>query len=156
MYWKKLKQWRNGLCEVCTKLFNSRYGYNKRSEDIEKLNKKLEEKKIHKEKLKNEYDELNTKSLEYKDKLNIFNAKKLNEEKISYQVQNLTTEIKKLKLDYDKLNHDKVNPFQELTEKTEEELNDLKTKMINYVKNIKHLELLRDACSENRSKTFYH
>ena len=132
-------------------MFNSRYGYNKRAEDIEKLNKKLEEKTLKKEILTNEYKELNEKSIDYKNQINIFNMKKLNEEKVSYQVQNLTAEIKKLKTDYDKLNNDKVNPFQELTEKTEEELNDLKTKMINYVKNIKHLELLRDACSENRS-----
>ena len=147
----KLKE---GLCSKCTELFNSRYEFNKKTEEIEQLNLNLNEKQQQIEKLTNALTKYNEDEEIVKDQLDQLNIKKNHQDKLIYKIQNLTNDIKKLKVEYDKLSNDKSNPFFELIEKTENELKQLKTQMINYVKDIKHLEILRDACSENGVKRF--
>jgi len=147
----KLKE---GLCVKCTELFNSRYEFNQKSEEIENLNITLSEKQQQIEKLTSALTKYNEDEETIKEELDQLNIKKNNQDKLIYKIQNLTNDIKKLKGEYDKLNNDKSNPFYELIEKTENELKQLKTQMINYVKDIKHLEILRDACSENGVKRF--
>lgn len=147
----KLKE---GLCVKCTELFNSKYEFNQKSEEIKNLNSTLSTKQQQIEKLTSALTKYNEDEETIKEELDQLNIKKNNQDKLIYKIQNLTNDIKKLKGEYDKLNNDKSNPFYELIEKTENELKQLKTQMINYVKDIKHLEILRDACSENGVKRF--
>lgn len=147
----KLKE---GLCVKCTELFNSRYHFEEKTNEIEQLNNNLNEKQTQIDKLTNALTKYTKDEEIYKEQLDQLNIKKNQQDTLLYKIQNLTNDIKKLKGEYDKLSNDKSNPFFELIEKTENELKQLKTHMINYVKDIKHLEILRDACSENGVKRF--
>lgn len=147
----KLKE---GLCEVCTQLFNSRYDYDNRINKINKLKTKLIEREQVKNNLEIELNDFNAELTFYKTELTNLQEKKIQKEKLSFTVQSLSAEIKKLKKDYDKLLNDKSNPFNELIDKTNIELNTLKTQLCNYEKDSKHLEILKEACSENGVKRF--
>ena len=150
----EINKLKDGLCKKCTALFNSRYQFEQKTDEINQLNLKLTDKEKQIDKVNNILTKYTSDEENYKEQLNELNIKKNQEDKLIYQIQTLTNEIKKLKGDYDKLSNDKSNPFNELIEKTENELKQLKTQMINYVKDIKHLEILRDACSENGVKRF--
>ena len=147
----KLKE---GLCETCTELFNSRYSFDEKTQRIEELSQELETKKQALTKLETALETYSENEESLKTQISELDGKKNKEEQLTYKVNLLTNEIKKLKVDYDKLTQNQSNPFQELMTKTESELETLKTQMIQYVKDSKHLELLRDACSENGVKRF--
>lgn len=150
----EIEKLKSGLCETCTELFNSRYGYTNKTAEIDEYNIELSDKSEKLSKLEIELEKYQDKEDEYKTQLNLLTAKKTDADRLSYKIQTLTADIKKLKTEYDKLSGEKSNPFKELMEKTELELNTLKTQMINYVKDIKHLEILRDACSETGVKRY--
>jgi DNA repair exonuclease SbcCD ATPase subunit len=147
---------KSGLCETCIEVINAlpNIGFNDNNEKITQLNENL---KVKNNKLKLVVDKLEI-DLEKEEtesaKLNLLQEKKLQENRITYKIQSLTDNIKKLKVEYDKLRNDQSNPFYELMTKTTQELESLKVQMIKYVKDIKHLEILRDACSENGVKRF--
>jgi DNA repair exonuclease SbcCD ATPase subunit len=147
----KLKE---GLCETCTELFNSRYSFDEKTQRIEELSQELNTKKQTLTKLETAIETYSENEESLKIQISELDGKKNKEEQLTYKVNLLTNEIKKLKVDYDKLTQNQSNPFQELMTKTESELETLKTQMIQYVKDSKHLELLRDACSENGVKRF--
>ena len=63
-------------------------------------------------------------------------------------------EIKNLKASYEDIKERSNNPFEELINKTKETLKSLKERLIEFNKNTMHLEILRDACSENGVKRF--
>ena len=150
----EIKKLKAGLCETCTELFNSRYEFDKKTQEIESLNAELEVKNGNLEKLNTALETYQTEEETVSTQLSDLSAKKHEEDRLIYKVQMLTDDIKKLKVEYDKLSNDASNPFKELLEKSQDELSQLKTQMINYVNNSKHLELLRDACSENGVKRF--
>ena len=129
-------------------------GLNNKSAEVIDLQEKLREKNDLLTNANEKIDARETKLNSLQDKINALNKQKIEEEKITYKIQNLTKDIKKLKVEYDKLSNETSNPFGELMNQTKIELDKLKSQMINYVKDIKHLELLRDACSENGVKRF--
>ena len=129
-------------------------GLNNKSAEVSDLQEKLREKNDLLTNATEKIDARETKLNSLHDKIIALNKKKIEEEKITYKIQNLTNDIKKLKVEYDKLSNETSNPFGELMNQTKIELDKLKSQMINYVKDIKHLELLRDACSENGVKRF--
>jgi DNA repair exonuclease SbcCD ATPase subunit len=129
-------------------------GYIDKQNEIDELNTLLVEKSEKFQKVDTAITKYETDEETLKNEINLLNNTKTQYDKYSYKIQSLTNEIKKLKLEYDKLIHGSSNPFSELMEKTEFELETLKTQMIKYVKDIKHLEILRDACSENGVKRF--
>ena len=129
-------------------------GYVDKQNEIDELNTLLVEKSEKFQKVDTAINKYETDEEILKNEINSLNNTKIKYDKYSYKIQSLTNEIKKLKLEYDKLIHGTSNPFSELMEKTEFELETLKTQMIKYVKDIKHLEILRDACSENGVKRF--
>jgi DNA repair exonuclease SbcCD ATPase subunit len=129
-------------------------GLNNKSAEVIDLQEKLREKNDLLTNATEKIDARETKLNSLHNKINALNKQKLEEEKITYKIQNLTNDIKKLKVEYDKLSNETSNPFGELMNQTKIELDKLKSQMINYVKDIKHLELLRDACSENGVKRF--
>ena len=145
---------KDGLCIKCTELFNSRYEFNKKTEEIEQLNNILIGKEQQIEKLTKALTKYTEDEEIYKEQLDQLNIKKAKQDNLIYKIQVLANDIKKLKGEYNKISNNKSNPFFELIEKTESELAQLKIQMINYVKEIKHLEILRDACSENGVKRF--
>ena len=150
----EIEKLKDGLCEVCTELFNSRYGFNEKEQEIASLDTTLSTKKIQFEKVQNIINEYIDKEDVLKQQIQEFSLKKNQVDKLEFTIFGLTNEIKKLKTEYDKLLADYSNPFTELIEKTSGELELLKSQMISYVKDVKHLELLRDACSENGVKRF--
>jgi DNA repair exonuclease SbcCD ATPase subunit len=129
-------------------------GYEEKQAEITELNLLLTEKSNKYEKVSVVLDTYETDEETLKTEITELNNTRTKYDTYSYKVQSLTAEIKKLRIEYDKLIHGTANPFRELMEKTEFELETLKTQMIKYVKDIKHLEILRDACSENGVKRF--
>lgn len=129
-------------------------GLNNKSAEVIDLQEKLREKNDLLTNANEKIEVRETKVNSLHDKIKTLNKQKIEEEKITYKIQNLTNDIKKLKVEYDKLSNETSNPFGELMNQTKIELDKLKSQMINYVKDIKHLELLRDACSENGVKRF--
>jgi DNA repair exonuclease SbcCD ATPase subunit len=151
---KEVETLKSGLCEVCTELFNSRYGYNEKEEEIKSLQTQLETKNTQLTKLQDVIKTYETREDELVKNLDEFNNTKHQIDKLEFTIKSITTEIKKLKTEYDSLITGEANPFKELIEKTQNELETLKIQMVSYVRDIKHLELLRDACSETGVKRF--
>ena len=143
-----------GLCQTCISVVNERYKYDSKKHEIENLNTSILTKVNQSKELKNELLNYNDQIHELNVKLSNLNKIKLDEERIIYTITHLKQDIKQLKNEYDNLTNDNSNPFGELINKTQMELETLKIQMLNYIKNIKHLEILKDACSENGVKRF--
>lgn len=129
-------------------------GYENKQAELNELNNLLAEKNKKLNKLITVLEKCEQNKDNLKAEISELTLNKNKFDSLTYKTQALTTEIKKLKLEYDKLINGTSNPFSELMEKTEYELETLKTQMVKYVKDIKHLEILRDACSENGVKRF--
>lgn len=129
-------------------------GYENKQAELNELNNLLAEKNEKLNKLITVLEKCEQNKDNLKAEISELTLNKNKFDSLTYKTQALTTEIKKLKLEYDKLINGTSNPFSELMEKTEYELETLKTQMVKYVKDIKHLEILRDACSENGVKRF--
>lgn len=150
----ELKKIKDGLCEKCKKLMDERYDLTHNVEVINNLKKNIEinEKIVNEKKkiiddLRIKYDKI---SDEYND--NILLIQKV--DKLSMSIKYISEEIKNLKNEYDNNKENNKNPFEDLLNETKEELKSLKLKLIEYNKNLKHLDILKDACSENGVKRF--
>ena len=143
---------KEGLCENCIKIVNQKYDFDKQVKSIEVLNSLITKDKnsiielnlthsnlVNKiEKLESEVDELK------------FNEKELY--KLNISLQSLTNEVKKDAVQYKSMKEQSNNPFTELLDQTKETLSKLKEKVFLYSKNVKHLEILKEVCSENGVK----
>ena len=150
----ELKKIKDGLCKKCKALMDERYDLshnietiNKLKNDIEVNEKSINEKKDSIDELRKNYDEL---SDEY-DK-NILLIQKA--DKLSMSIKYMVEEIKNLKAEYDNNKENNKNPFEDLLNDSNKQLASLKIKLIEYDKNLKHLDILKDACSENGVKRF--
>ena len=150
----ELKKIKDGLCEKCKALMDERYDLSHNVETINKLKKDIEnnesiinDKKTQLDSLRKEYDNI---SDEYDD--NILLIQKV--EKLSMSIKYISNEIKTLKAEYDNNKENNKNPFEELLNNAKAQLKSLKIKLIEYNKNLKHLDILKDACSENGVKRF--
>jgi hypothetical protein len=107
---------------------------------IDDLNNKLE---IENHKL----DEINS-------QIEINNINKTKKYKIETNINVLLNEINNLKSSFDEINNNSENPFASLLQNNKQALISLKERLIIYNKNLKHLEVLKDVCSETGVKKF--
>ena len=149
---EELSQIKNGLCEKCIKIMDQRYDFEKQIKTINALTNFIKVKNNNLIELENLYNNL----LEEKNELEIKNSKIKNSEnelyKFNISLQSLSEDIKKHTEKYKQMKNQSSNPFEELLNQTFNTLSDLKEKLILYSKNIKHMELLKDTCSETGVK----
>ena len=150
----ELKKIKDGLCEKCKTLMDERYDLSHNVETINNLKKNIESNEILITDKKNIIDNLRT---EY-DKIsdiydeNIILIQKV--DKLSMSIKYTSEEIKSLKAEYDNNKENNKNPYEELLSNEKKQLKSLKVKLIEYNKNLKHLDILKEACSENGVKRF--
>ena len=151
---KDLNNIKNGLCEKCKSVMDERYDLSKNTEMIKSLTdqiseneQKIEEFTTNIKTLKDEYSEL---KVQYENNQEII--QKI--DKLALSIKYMSNEIKNLKSEYDNHKDQNSNPFGELLEKAKDTLKELKEKLILYNKNFKHLEILKETCSENGVKKF--
>lgn len=150
----ELKKIKDGLCEKCKSLMDERYDLSHNVETINKLKKDIENNELTITEKKNIIDDLRA---EY-DKIsdiydeNIILIQKV--EKLSMSIKYISEDIKNLKSEYDNNKENNKNPYEELLSNSKKQLKSLKEKLIEYDKNLKHLDILKEACSENGVKKF--
>jgi DNA repair exonuclease SbcCD ATPase subunit len=144
---------KQGLCEACSLLIEEKMNFDKYMNLINELGTEINELENKTTNLKTTAETLELKKTELKENVELLNDINNNKVKIGYVIENLTKDILSLKSKYDELLVDK-NPFAELLNNLQVELNNLKSKLTTYDKNFKHLEILREACSENGIKRF--
>lgn len=151
---EELKSLKEGLCDDCKLLMDERYDLNKNVETINNLKDKLVE---NNEKISILKDSISNMEIEYERLSDEYHKNALiiqKVEKINTSIKFITAEIKNLKAEYDEHKKNEENPFEELLKNTKKTLKNLKIKLIEYNKNLKHLEILKDACSETGVKRF--
>ena len=151
---EELKNIKNGLCEKCKALMDERYDLEKNVETINNLKEMISKNDISIEEIKNN---INTLTIDYEKISEDYHQNALiiqKVEKLNTSIKFMTDEIKNLKAEYDESKKNEENPFEELLNKAKVDLKNLKQKLIDYNKNLKHLEILRDACSETGVKRF--
>ena len=151
---EELKKIKNGLCEKCKALMDERYDLNKNVETINNLKELISKNNVSIDEIK---DEVNNFNIDYEKIADEYHQNALiiqKVEKLNTSIKFITNEIKNLKAEYDENKKNEENPFKELLNKAKMDLKNLKQKLINYNKNLKHLEILRDACSETGVKRF--
>lgn len=143
---------KEGLCENCIKIVNQKYDFDKQVKSIEVLNSLIA-------KDKNSITELNSTHFNLINKIEKLESEvdklKSNEKdlyKLNVSLQSLTNEVKKEAAQYKSMKEQSNNPFAELLDQTKETLSKLKEKVFLYSKNVKHLDILKEVCSENGVK----
>ena len=149
---KELKGLYSGLCPKCTKMISEKYDFSSKEKEIEEseaqvkkadenigaLEKKLEEKKAEKRSIEEEIDKAS--------------AVQRKKEKLNDAVAFAKKELVSLKKRYDEISTKTENPFTSLLKKSEEALKSMKEKLVSMNKDSKHLEILKEVCSENGVK----
>ena len=149
-----LKEISSGLCEKCVKIMNERYNYEEKQKEIISAQELIKDNEIKILDIKNLIEE-KTKSLyEFRDKIEESRIIESEQNKLNISIDYTKREIKNLKASYEDIKDRSNNPFEELINKTKETLKSLKERLIEFNKNTMHLEILRDACSENGVKRF--
>lgn len=151
---KDLNNIKNGLCEKCKSVMDERYDLSKNTEMIKSLTEQISE---NEQKIKEFTTNIKTLKDEYSELKNQYeNNQELIQkiDKLSLSIKYISSDIKNLKSEYDNNKENDKNPFEELLEKAKYTLKELKEKLILYNKNFKHLEILKEACSENGVKKF--
>lgn len=143
-----------GLCEKCIKLINSRYDYDNKKKEIEDINVVIEQiiQKI--EKVNKVKDIKNNELIEINNKIKENDSLKNTKNKLELNIKFIESEINSLKKSYNEVKPGTVNPFESLLTESKNNLLQLKEQLVIFNKNIQHLEILRDACSENGIKKF--
>lgn len=149
-----LKEISSGLCEKCVKIMNERYNYEEKQKEIISAQELIKDNEIKILDIKNLIEE-KTKSLyEFRDRIEESRIIESEQNKLNISIDYTKREIKNLKASYEDIKERSNNPFEELINKTKETLKSLKERLIEFNKNTMHLEILRDACSENGVKRF--
>lgn len=149
-----LKEISSGLCEKCVKIMNERYNYEEKQKEIISAQELIKDNEIKILDIKNLIEE-KTKSLyEFRDRIEESRIIESEQNKLNISIDYTKREIKNLKASYEDIKERSNNPFEELINKTKETLKSLKGRLIEFNKNTMHLEILRDACSENGVKRF--
>jgi DNA repair exonuclease SbcCD ATPase subunit len=143
-----------GLCKDCVKIMNERYNYEEKQNDIVSAQEII---KDNEEKIK-EIKALILEKTEFlddlKSKIEYSRSIEAERNKLTIALEYSTREIKNLKISYEDIQKKSNNPFEELINKTKDTLKSLKRRLIEFNNNMLHLEVLRDACSENGVKRF--
>lgn len=151
---EELKKIKDGLCEDCTLLMDDRYDLAKNLETINNLKNNISDNDVSINKIKEDVNSLND---TYEQISNEYHKNALiiqKVEKLNTSIRFITDEIKNLKAEYDENKNNELNPFEDLLNNAKKSLKNLKSKLIEYNKNLKHLEILKDACSETGVKRF--
>lgn len=150
----ELQKISEGLCSKCVKVMNDRYDYTNKQNEILNAQAIIDKNEKIIENLK---EQINEKSKILRDiRIKIDNNQKIKSEydKLNISINYAKKEILNLKVQYDDSKLNTKNPFDELIVKTKKTLKEIKNRLLEFNKNILHLELLRDACSENGVKRF--
>ena len=149
----KMQKISEGLCPDCTKLINERYNYQENLDDIARCESDIVKYNEAIEKLNAIISNTKEKLSEIRKKQNEFDKKKREKDSIQFSIKSLKLEIKTLKEKLDAA-RDKTNPYEDLIKTMEKEKENAISQLNDYNKNIMHLEILKEACSENGIKKF--
>lgn len=149
----KMQKISEGLCPDCTKLINERYNYQENLDDIARCENDIVKYNEAIEKLNAIISNTKEKLSEIRKKQNEFDKKKREKDSIQFSIKSLKLEIKTLKEKLDAA-RDKTNPYEDLIKTMEKEKENAISQLNDYNKNIMHLEILKEACSENGIKKF--
>lgn len=143
---------KEGLCENCIKVVNQKYNFDKQVKSIEVLNDLIKKDNDIILNIDNKHLEVIDKIKKLENKIDILKANETELYKLKISLQSLSNETKKEVNHYKSIKEQANNPFADLLEQTKESLSKLKEKVLLYSKNVKHLEILKDVCSENGVK----
>ncbi len=143
---------KEGLCENCIKIVNQRYNFDKQVKSIEVLNDLIKKDNNVIIEIDNKHLELIDKIKKLEDEIDIIKSNENELYKLKVSLQSLSNETKNEVNHYKSMKEQTNNPFTELLDQTKESLSKLKEKVLLYSKNVKHLEILKDVCSENGVK----
>ncbi len=151
---EKMKMITEGLCESCTQLMNERYDYKENFDTIEqskiqitKCNAEIDELVIKGEELSKKVSELRKRQIE-------LNEQKSEKNDLVCTVKALKSELKSLKERYNEFQEESSNPYDDMIKSFEKDKNESIARLNEYLKNYKHLDILKEACSENGIKKF--
>ena len=150
----QIKAITSGLCEKCTALLQGRNSYDKWLKERDKCKEEIEKDRIIVEDLSSQMKSASEKRTQVFNELETVSKAKLDFADLKMKVKYAGSELKLLKKQYDDFDSSIENPFTELVEKAQEELKGMKDMLSNFLKNIKHLEILKEASSENGIKKF--
>lgn len=145
----KIKQ---GLCNSCKQLMDQRYNFSQKINQIQQLNKDIDDRTLKLNKLDIALQNCQNNKCLLQEKNGSYTTLTNNITKIDLSLKHTLEDIKKLNSEYQNLSKKQSNPFTQLLNKTAEELQDLKVRNIQYQKNIKHLDILKQVCSQNGVK----
>lgn len=143
---------KEGLCENCIKVVNQKYNFDKQVKSIEVLNDLIKKDNDIILNIDNKYLEVIDKIKKLENEIDILKTNETELYKLKISLQSLSNETKKEVNHYKSIKEQANNPFTDLLEQTKESLSKLKEKVLLYSKNVKHLEILKDVCSENGVK----
>ena len=143
---------KEGLCENCIKVVNQKYNFDKQVKSIEVLNDLIKKDNDIILNIDNKHLEVIDKIKKLENEIDILKANETELYKLKISLQSLSNETKKEVNHYKSIKEQANNPFTDLLEQTKESLSKLKEKVLLYSKNVKHLEILKDVCSENGVK----
>lgn len=151
---KEISGMTQGLCEKCTALINSRYDYKSKEDQLKDLNDLIAkiDAKLNKlnEDLQNKKDEM----ANLKEEIKIHEEEQRKKMNMEMSIDFAKKDLLQLKKQYDEAKANDENPFASLLEKAKTSFQSLKSKLLSFNKNMQHLEVLKEVCSENGIKKF--
>jgi ABC-type glutathione transport system ATPase component len=133
---------------------NERYKYEEKQKEIVLAQDIIKDNDIKIKEIKSLISEKSDILFGLKEKIEESRKIETEKNKLNVALEYSKREIKNLKISYEDIQQKSNNPFEELINKTKDTLKSLKRRLIDFNKNLLHLEVLRDACSENGVKRF--
>lgn len=145
---------KEGLCETCKGVINNYYNYDEKLQQIEKINTLITQNTNKVSKLNEAITKTQNEIEKQDEEKKIITGYQNNLNKLIPVITVLNNEIARIKQEIKDQKETKNDPFLEMIIKTEEELNRLKEQTNEYHINMKHLDVLKEVCSENGVKSF--
>lgn len=143
---------KEGLCEQCKHIVNQKYDFEKQIKSIDALKNLISKDKNELSVVLNNHTDLLKKINVVTDHVEVLKNTEKELYKLNISLKSLSEDVKRSASEYKMMKEQSTNPFSELLNQTEESLKNLKEKLLLYSKNVKHLEILKDVCSENGVK----
>ena len=145
---------KNGLCDTCKGVVNTYYNYDQKLKEIEELNKLITENNSKVAKLTTAIDDTQKEIEKEEKEQEIVDKYNSDLDKLNPNITILQNDIKHLTKQLEEQTNNKDNPFTQMVTKAQEELERLKEQTSEYHTNMKHLDILKEVCSENGVKSF--
>lgn len=145
---------KQGLCETCKEVVNNYFNYNEKLNEIDELNRTIEESNGKIAKLDQNIESFEKQIETYEQENNNVNKLQSDLNKLLTTSTILQNDIKRIKKQQEQQQEQHVNPFDEMIAKTEEELTMLTKQTSDYHNSLKHLDILKEVCSQNGVKSF--